>query len=315
MERLKIIKELNNVANILEDNGRISEASQITNVLIKIAQGTPSVGSGASVQNSTQPTPGQQPQGQPAQTPQLTPDQIKQNIKTRLNELIRLRSFAENYKKAAPGHSFPKYYMDETGYQFDASGYIYEAKSLEELAAKIKRAVDLTIAIPGKDSSKNEYADKITENIASATNWPDPEGDASITKAINEKYQLGYNLLAGTYYIGSKTNPSDNYDDQNINNLKDVFLKLGEHYKKHNNQFPENIYQATSKEKPSEGLNEIIFNALDRDSNDKFKWLADNYSLHPNYDDIKRGFVLQYNRLHPNNQITESNPHKADANA
>ena len=35
MERLKIIKELNNVANILEDNGRISEASQITNVLIK----------------------------------------------------------------------------------------------------------------------------------------------------------------------------------------------------------------------------------------------------------------------------------------
>ena len=38
MERLKIIKELNNVANILEDNGRISEASQITNVLIKIAQ-------------------------------------------------------------------------------------------------------------------------------------------------------------------------------------------------------------------------------------------------------------------------------------
>ena len=38
MERLKIIKELNNVANILEENGRISEASQITNVLIKIAQ-------------------------------------------------------------------------------------------------------------------------------------------------------------------------------------------------------------------------------------------------------------------------------------
>jgi hypothetical protein len=300
MERLKIIKELNNVANILEENGRISEASQITNVLIKIAQQTGS-GNGSTVQ-PTQPT-----QGQPVQTPQLTAEQIKQNIKTRFNELIRLRSFAENYKKAAPGHDFPKYTIDESGYKFKASGFDYVASTLEELAAKILKYTDLKIAIPGIDSSKNEYADKIAQNIASAANWPDPEGGPEITKAINEKYMLGYNLLGGTYYIGNKQNPSDVIDKKDINDLKTLFLSLGKYYKD-NKAFPESIYEYNTGKKVDQDINVIILEALKKDSGAKWAYINDNFKNHPNFDDIKRGFVQEYNRRDPIIKISLDNP-------
>lgn len=309
MERLKIIKELNNVANILEDNGRISEASQITNVLIKIAQTAP-VGAGNTVQAPTQTTQGQQPQGQPAQTPQLSDGEIKQNIKNRFLDMLKLRSLAEAYQRKF--NEYPKYFIsaDNKYVVKGERGTAYGA-TLEDVANQIG------VSIGTIDDKKTKFAEDIAQKILNAKSWPDPQNDASITKAINEKYQLGYNLLAGTFYIGNKSNSDDNIDKKNIDDLKDVFLKLGEHYKKHNNQFPEYIYQAFGKSEPDIDVNKIILEALSRESNDKFKWLEDTYGngKHPNYDDIKRGFIQEYNRLHPGNQITQSNPEKADKSA
>jgi hypothetical protein len=300
MERLKIIKELNNVANILEENGRISEASQITNVLIKIAQQTGS-GNGSTVQ-TTQPTPGQPTQGQ---TQQLSDDQIKQNIKNAFLNLLKLRSLAEAYQEKFG--EYPKYFISrDNKYVIEGKRGTAYGTTLEQVANQINTT------IPNVDDKKTKFAEDVAQKILNAKNWPDPQNDASITKAINENYYLGYNLLAGTYYIGSKSNSSDNIDKKNIDDLKDVFLKLGEHYKKHNNQFPANIYEAFGKSTPEIDVNQIILEVLDRKTNDKFQHLEAFYKNHPNYEDIKRGFIVEHNRRNPNNQITSSNPQKAD---
>jgi hypothetical protein len=304
MERLKIIKELNNVANILEGNGRISEASQITNVLIKIAQQTQS-GNGSTVQ-PTQPTPGQ-PAAQ-NQT-QLTPEQIAankekaiQSNKNYLKEMLKLRDIAQ-------------YFLNQniqTEYTYDSRGYVIKINneefiqpSIQELVTNINSQKKTNISVPGQPAP-NKILDEIATNIASAADWPDPVGDPSITKAINDKYLLGYNLLGGTYYIQNKTTPSDVIDSKDINVLKDIFGKLGKFYND-TKTFPNSIFENQTGKKVDQDINVIILEALKKDSGAKWAYINDNFSNHPNIKDIKRGFVQEYNRRDPIKQISLNN--------
>jgi hypothetical protein len=308
MERLKIIKELNNVANILEGNGRISEASQITNVLIKIAQQT-QAGNGSTVQPTqpTQPTPGQ-PAAQ-NQT-QLTPEQIAankekaiQSNKNYLNEMLKLRKIAQYFLNQ---NKPTEYTYDSRGYVIKIEGQTFIKPKIEDLVAEINSTKKTKISVPGAPDN-NKYIDEIAKNIASAADWPDPVGDPSITKAINDKYLLGYNLLGGTYYIQNKTTPSDVIDSKDINVLKDIFGKLGKFYNDTNKTFPESIFEyQTGKKEPD--INEIILEALRQDSGKKWEWINKKYSNHNNIKDIQRGFVQEYNRRDPIIKISLDNP-------
>ena len=301
MERLKIIKELNNVANILEDNGRISEASQITNVLIKIAQGTPPVGSGNSI-------PGNAGTGATGNS-QSTPGQIKQNIKNHYNELLQLRTLAEKLRSENPGMYTGVYTIDFDGYKIFTKEGTVVGKTLKEVAERTGEKV------PALETGKDQILNNITENIASAANWPDPEGGPEITKAINEKYMLGYNLLGGTYYIGNKQNPSDVIDKKDINDLKTIFLSLGKYYKD-TKTFPNSIFEYNTGSKVDKDINVIILKALDQEPGKKWSYINSNFSNHPNIDDIRRGFAQEHNRRekNPAKHITERNPQKADTN-
>ena len=293
MERLKIIKELNNVANILEENGRISEASQITNVLIKIAQQTgPPIPGQPATQNQTQ----------------LTPTQIAankekaiQSNKNYLNEMLKLREIAQ-------------YFLNQnipTEYTYDSRGYVIKIfneefikPSIQELVTQINSQKKTNIPVPGQPADY-KYIEKIAKDIDSAADWPDPENDPTITKAINEKYLLGYNLLGGTYFIQNKTTPSDVIDSKDINVLKDIFGKLGKYYKD-TKTFPNSIFEyQTGKKEPN--INEIILDALRQDSGKKWEWINKNYSNHNNIIDIQRGFVQEYNRRDPIKQISLNN--------
>jgi hypothetical protein len=306
MERLKIIKELNNVANILEGNGRISEASQITNVLIKIAQQT-QAGNGSTVQ-PTQPTPGQ-PAAQ-NQT-QLTPEQIAankekaiQSNKNYLNEMLKLREIAQYFLNQ---NKPTEYTYDSRGYVIKIEGQTFIKPKIEDLVAEINSIKKTKISVPGQPA-QNKFLDEIATNIASAADWPDPVGDPSITKAINDKYLLGYNLLGGTYYIQNKTTPSDVIDSKDINVLKDIFGKLGKFYNDTNKTFPESIFEYQTGKKVDQDINVIILEALKKYSGAKWAYINDNFKNHPNFDDIKRGFVQEYNRRDPIKQISLDNP-------
>jgi hypothetical protein len=309
MERLKIIKELNNVANILEENGRISEASQITNVLIKIAQQAQS-GNGSTVQ-LTQPAP-----GQPAtqnQT-QLTPEQIAankeqaiQSNKNYLNEMLKLRDIAQYFlNRRQPAE-----------YTYDSRGYVLIlgnqnpmiGKSIDDLIQQIKQKYPSIEINTPSEPANNKVVDEIAKNIASAADWPDPENDPTITKAINENYLLGYNLLGGTYYIQNKKNPSDVYDNKDINVLKTLFGTLGKFYKDTKKTFPNSLFNYKTNGKKDDGdINEIILEALRQDEGKKWFWINGLYKNHPNFEDIKRGFVQEYKRRNPDSKISMDNP-------
>lgn len=291
MERLKIIKELNNVANILEDNGRISEASQITNVLIKIAQTAPT-GTGNSI-------PGNAGTGATGNS-QFTPAQIKQNIKNHYNELLQLRTLAEKLRRKNPGMYTGVYTIDFDGYKIFTKDGTVVGKTLLDVAERTGEKV------PALETGKDQILNNITENIASAANWPDPEGGPEITKAINEKYMLGYNLLGGTYYIGDKQNRSDVIDKKDINDLKTLFLSLGKYYKD-TKTFPESIFEYSTGKKVDKDINVIILEALKEDFDNEMVSYIEKFDSHPNYKDIKRGFVQEYNRRKPKQEdrITE----------
>jgi len=316
MERLKIIKELNNVANILEDNGRISEASQITNVLIKIAQTAPT-GTGTTAQNSAQPVQGQPTQtqptpGQPAQQnqTQLTPQEIAANKekaiqanKNYLNEMLRLREIAQYFLN----QNIPtEYTYDSRGYVIKINNEEFIEPSIQELVTKINSQKKTSIGVPGLPD-QNKFLDEIATNIASAAYWPDPEGDSTITKAINDNYELGYNLLGGTYYIGNRKNKSDVIDKKDINELKALFLSLGKYYK-NTKTFPESIFAYQNNKNVDQDINVIILEALKKDRGAKWDYINTTFKNHPNYKDIQRGFVQEYNRRDPLKKISLDNP-------
>ena len=254
MDHVRIFKELHSLACLLEDNGKFIESSQITNVMTRIAQ--VNAGIGNTPAGTGNPTPGNPPTGSAGTgATQFTPEQIKENIKNRFLDMLKLRSLAEAYQKKF--NDYPKYFISrDNKYVIEGKRGTAYGTTLEQVAQQI----GTTIA--NVDDKKTKFAEDVAQKILNAKNWPDPQNDASITKAINENYELGYNLLAGTYYIGSKSNSSDNIDKKNIDDLKDVFLKLGEHYKKHNNQFPVNIYEAFGKSTPEIDVNQIILDAL-----------------------------------------------------
>ena len=73
---------------------------------------------------------------------------------------------------------------------------------------------------PEQEAGQEKYAEKVAQDILSAAFWPDPMSDPSITQKINKEYMLGYNYLAGTYYIAKISDKTDkrlaDYHDSTI---------------------------------------------------------------------------------------------------
>jgi hypothetical protein len=300
MDHVRIFKELHSLACLLEDNGKFIESSKITNVMTRIAQGTAPTGNagtaGTGVTGNSQ---------QPQQQQQFTLDQRKGLYKTRFIEMLKLRNLAESIRQKRPQNGLPEYTIDKDGYKINTGLTTYVGKTLRELYDKFMSGnPDLRMVLDerGADKKQEEVAVKVSNDIASAELWPDPKNDPKITEEINKEYELGYNLLAGTYYIGKITNKSDFIDKKNINDLKDVFTKLGEHYASHNNQFPVNIYQIYGDKDPGD-VNEAIIDILNHDEGSKFDYYKTKYINHPNSEEIKQGFVQEYNRRNPDKPI------------
>ena len=308
MDHVRIFKELHSLACLLEDNGKFIESSKVTNVMTRIAQ----VASGNSGTGNT-------PVGNPpvgnagtGATVELTKEQLLQKAidynKNYLKEMLKLRDIAQYFLNQ---NIQTEYTYDKSGYVIKIGGKTYTEPTIEKLVETLNSQIKSSenkIKVPGA-LDNNKYIDEIAKNIASAADWPDPENDPTITKAINDNYLLGYNLLGGTYYIQNKKNPSDVYDNKDINVLKDIFGKLGKFYKDTNKTFPESIfeYNTTSKKKDGD-INEIILEALRQDSGAKWAYINDNFKNHPNFDDIKRGFIQEYNRRNPGSNVSLNNP-------
>jgi hypothetical protein len=303
MERLKIIKELNNVANILEENGRISEASQITNVMTRIAQGAAPTGNAGAVNTFA---------GTGTTAGNLTNAELQKKAidwnKYYIKEMLKLRDIAQPFLNDGLK---TEYTYDKRGYVIKIDEEFFIQPTIQQLVDEINQKKNKNIKVP-EAPTDNKYIEEIAKNIDSAADWPDPEGEPSITKAINENYLLGYNLLGGTYYIQNKKNPSDVADERDINKLREVFTRLGSHYKK-NNSFPSHIMSMQFGEHTKDDAifmdpNIAILEALEKGVGKKWKYLKDKYSKYYNFETMKLGFVQEYNRRYPANQISLDDP-------
>jgi hypothetical protein len=312
MDHVRIFKELHSLACLLEDNGKFIESSKITNVMTRIAQVAPA-GTGNTINGvvyNPASSAGTATTATTDTTPQFTPDQIKQNIMNRMNEMLQLRSMAEEYRKRNRLPNTPKYTIDSQGYKVfvDYQNPII-GQNLTDLAYR------LAVSVPDANTVKNDkITEKIAQDILSAKYWPDPSGDPIVTKAINDNYELGYNLLAGTYYIGNKQNPSDVIDRKNINDLKQVFTTLGQYYKD-NKKFPTNV--ATMYKLPPgkdayqiDDINTIIMDALAQEKGEKFSYIKTGWGDNPNFKAIVDGFIQEYNRRNPKDLISLSDTKK-----
>ncbi len=312
MDHVRIFKELHSLACLLEDNGKFIESSQITNVMTRIAQVTPgNAGTGNTIQGVVYNPPssaGTATTVTTDTTPQFTPDQIKQNIMNRMNEMLQLRSMAEEYRKRNNLPNTPKYTIDSQGYKvFVDDQDTIIGQNLTDLSHR------LAVSVPDANTVKNDkITQKIAQDILSAKYWSDPLGDPTITKAINDNYELGYNLLAGTYYIGNKQKPSDVIDRKNINDLKQVFTTLGKYYKDNNKKFPD--YVATMYTLPPgkdayqiDDINTIIMDALKQPKGEKFSYIKDGWGDNPNFKAIVDGFIQEYKRRNPDSKISLDN--------
>jgi hypothetical protein len=307
MDHVRIFKELHSLACLLEDNGKFIESSKITNVMTRIAQVAPG-----------NPTPGNPPVGNPpvgnagtGATVELKKEQLMQKAidynKNYLKEMLKLRDIAQYFLNRRQPAEF----------RYDSRGYVLIlgnqnpmiGKSIDDLIQQIKQKYPSIEINTPSEPANNKVVDEIAKNIASAADWPDPENDPTITKAINENYLLGYNLLGGTYYIQNKKNPSDVYDNKDINVLKTLFGVLGKYYKDNKNTFPDSLFNYKTDGKKEDGdINEIILEALRQDEGKKWFWINGLYKNHPNFEDIKRGFVQEYKRRNPDSKISMDNP-------
>jgi hypothetical protein len=293
MDHVRIFKELHSLACLLEDNGKFIESSKITNVMTRIAQVAP----------AGSPTPGNPPAGN------LTKEELqKRSIeynKKYFNEMLKLRDIAQYFlNKGKP----TEYTIDSRGYVIKVNDKTYQKPTIEELVTEINSNEQTNLQVP-EAPADNKYIEKIAKDIDSAADWPDPENDPSITKAINEKYSLGYNLLGGTYYIQDRTNAIDVADETDINKLREVFSNLGTYYK-NNKSFPKSIMIIQSEN--TQGItfmdpNIAILEAFEKSAGEKWKYLKDKYSKYYNFEAMKRGFVQEYNRRNPKNQISLDN--------
>jgi hypothetical protein len=310
MDHVRIFKELHSLACLLEDNGKFIEASQITNVMTRIAQTAPAgIGNTPNGVVYNPPNSAGTATTVTDTTPQFTPDQIKKNIMNRMNEMLQLRSMAEEYRKRNSLPNTPIYTIDSQGYKVFVDGQNpIIGQNLTDLANR------LAVSVPDANTVKNDkITEKIAQDILSSKYWPDHLGDSSITKAINENYELGYNLLAGTYYIGNKQKPSDVIDRKNINDLKQVFSTLGKYYKENDKKFPQNV--ATMYVLPKDknvyqidDINTIIMDALLKPKGEKFSYIKDGWGDNPNYKALVDGFIQEHNRRNPKNLISLDKP-------
>jgi arsenate reductase-like glutaredoxin family protein len=290
MDHVRIFKELHSLACLLEDNGKFIESSQITNVMTRIAQTAP----------TGNPTPGN------AGTGNLSKDELKKRSieynKKFYNEMLRLRELSQFFIKL---NKNTEYTIDSRGYVIKVNDKTYQKPTIEELVKDIANDLKISIPVPVLPT-ENKNVDKIAENIDSAADWPDPLNDASITQEINKEYMLGYNLLAGTYYISKKSDPTDVIDKTDINELKIVFDELGKYYKNNQNKFPDRIYKINKEQSFFEDPNKIILDALKENFDTDMVSYIKKFNNHPNYKDIKRGFVQEYNRRRPDDKISEN---------
>jgi hypothetical protein len=218
------------VINSLVKKGNFKQANNLNQLFLKMAQTAPN----SVVNNSPSGTtadasgnPNGEGGGAPAATPPGQPQQgsntgVKQPNTDMMNIIKQFKALKEWANEQTP----PAFYSYSRGQFFsEKDGKRISAPSVAELfpllgvtAREVKElAADVL-----------QQANKISAEITSANAWKgaSPEG----SKAINDKYDLGYNFENNQYYIADPNNSNDAEFRGTVADLQQVYNELGAYY-------------------------------------------------------------------------------------
>jgi hypothetical protein len=235
------LSQINEVINSLVKKGNFKQANNLNQLFLKMAQapapggpttGAPGAPGAASAPAGTQTPPAGPATGAPNQSQKIDTDMM--NIIKQFDVLKKWANAEGRYYAYSRGNFITE----------DAEKKRVSAKTVGELLAPLGVEKVEILDLVGEAKS---LADAIVQQIKSANNWSGVE--KTVSDAINQKYDLGFNFEQNKYYIGDPNSTDDVVLKDSVAALESVYNSLGQYYKT-NSKLPNKLSELQPGEQP-----------------------------------------------------------------
>ena len=234
--QIDTLSQINEVINSLVKKGNFKQANNLNKLFIRMAQQpTAPGGTPAPPTNSSAPT--TPPPNPPKNTGNNSANQgndVDAEMLYVIKQFYVLQKWAQENKR---------FYAYSRGNFFtvDNEGKRVSAKTVGDLLAPL--GVE-KVEIQELVGEAQRLAITIIQEIKSANNWSGVDQEAS--KAINAKYDLGYNFEQSKYYIGNPNSEDDVIFRDKVSELETIYNALGQYYNENDKKLPGRLTEVES---------------------------------------------------------------------
>jgi hypothetical protein len=218
------LSQINEVINSLVKKGNFKQANNLNQLFLKMAQAPAAPVSNAADPTGVNPTPPPgtppPPSGKPQQGSNTGTKQPTVDMMNIIKQFIALKEWAK--EKDPPAF-----------YSYSRGLFFADSKEGKRISAPTVGELFPLLGVTSREVKElagdvQQQANKISAEIASANSWTgaSPEG----SKAINDKYDLGYNFEKNQYYIADPNSANDAEFRESVADLQQVYNELGAYY-------------------------------------------------------------------------------------
>lgn len=233
--QIDTLSQINEVINSLVKKGNFKQANNLNKLFLRMAQQPPAPGdTPVSPTDSNPPTAPTTPPKSPGGNSANQGNDVDAEMLNVIKQFDVLRKWAKLNNK---------FYAYSRGQFFtvDNEGKRVSAKTVGELLAPL--GVD-KVEIKELAGEAQQLANTIIQEIKSANSWSGVDQEAS--KAINAKYDLGYNFEQSKYYIGDPNSEDDVIFRDKVSDLETIYNALGQYYKENEKKLPGRLTEVES---------------------------------------------------------------------
>lgn len=220
--QIDTLSQINEVINSLVKKGNFKQANNLNQLFLKMAQAAPNAGGAPAAPGGPAPTsaPANTGQGQ-TQNGSNQAKAVDPDMMDIIKQFLALKEYAN---KQTP----PAFYSFSRG-NFTVSTPDNKTISSTSVGDLFSKLGVTNQEIKEISEDMKPKANAIISAISSAKSWKGASPEAS--KAINDKYDLGYNFEEEKYYIADPNNSADIELRLNVTELEEVYNQLGNYYK------------------------------------------------------------------------------------
>ena len=220
--QIDTLSQINEVINSLVKKGNLKQANNLNQLFLKMAQTAPNAGGAPAAPGGPAPTsaPANTGQGQ-TQNGQNQAKAVNPDMMDIIKQFLALKEYAN---KQTP----PAFYSFSRG-NFTVGTPDNKTISSTSVGDLFSKLGVTNQEIKEISEDMKPKANAIISAISSAKSWKGATPEAS--KAINDKYDLGYNFEQEKYYIADPNNSTDIELRLKVADLEEVYNQLGNYYK------------------------------------------------------------------------------------